>query len=101
MKQRLKGEGNESVTDCHGLKMVATDGIMRKTDVADTEPLYRLIQSIPSPKFVRLHKKIHNHDEEPSKGWGQFVTLLSVDTQTKGLQMSCNFADKPVLICYI
>ena len=50
LKQRLKAEGNETVTNCHGLKMKAVDGKMRLTDVADTEQLFRLIQSIPSPK---------------------------------------------------
>ena len=50
LKQRLKAEGNETVTSCHGLKMKAPDGKMRMTDVADTEQLFRLIQSIPSPK---------------------------------------------------
>lgn len=50
LKQRLKEEGNETVTNCHGLKMQAPDGKMRLTDVADTEQLFRLIQSIPSPK---------------------------------------------------
>jgi hypothetical protein len=50
LKQRLKVEGNETVTNCHGLKMVAADGKMRMTDVADTKQLFRLIQSIPSPK---------------------------------------------------
>ena len=50
LKQRLKKEGNETVKNCHGLKMKATDGKMRLTDVADTEQLFRLIQSIPSPK---------------------------------------------------
>lgn len=50
LKQRLKEEGNETVTTCHQLKMKATDGKMRLTDVADTEQLFRLIQSIPSPK---------------------------------------------------
>lgn len=50
LKQRLKAEGNESVTNCHALKMMAADGKMRLTDVADTEQLFRLIQSIPSPK---------------------------------------------------
>lgn len=49
LKQRLKAEGNETVTICHGLKMRAVDGKMRTTDVADTEQLFRLIQSIPSP----------------------------------------------------
>ena len=50
LKQRLKEEGNETVTNCHALKMVAADGKMRLTDVANTEQLFRLIQSIPSPK---------------------------------------------------
>jgi BRO family, N-terminal domain len=50
LKKRLKDEGNETVTNCNGLKMEAPDGKMRMTDVADTEQLFRLIQSIPSPK---------------------------------------------------
>jgi len=50
LKQRLKQEGNETVTNLHGLKMLASDGKMRLTDVADTEQLFRLIQSVPSPK---------------------------------------------------
>ena len=50
LKQRLKAEGNETVTTCHGLKMPAPDGKMRLTDVADVEQLFRLVQSIPSPK---------------------------------------------------
>jgi hypothetical protein len=50
LKERMKKEGNETVTNCHGLKMVAADGKMRMTDVADTEQLLRLVQSIPSPK---------------------------------------------------
>ncbi len=50
LKQRLKAEGNETVTNCHGLKMTAADGKSRLTDVANTEQLLRLVQSIPSPK---------------------------------------------------
>lgn len=50
LKQRLKEEGNQTVTNCHQLKMLSTDGKMRLTDVATTEQLFRLIQSIPSPK---------------------------------------------------
>ena len=50
LKQRLKAEGNETVTNCHGLKMTAHDGKKRLTDVADTEQILRIIQSIPSPK---------------------------------------------------
>jgi hypothetical protein len=50
LKKRLLAEGNETVTNCNGLKMQAADGKMRLIDVADTEQLFRLIQSIPSPK---------------------------------------------------
>ena len=50
LKERLKNEGNETVTNCHQFKLRAADGKMRLTDVADTEQLFRIIQSIPSPK---------------------------------------------------
>jgi prophage antirepressor-like protein len=50
LKQRLKEEGNETVTICHQLKILAPDGKMRMTDAADVEQLFRLIQSIPSPR---------------------------------------------------
>ncbi|MBI5356836.1 hypothetical protein HZB78_04470 [Candidatus Collierbacteria bacterium] len=49
LKERLKKEGSETVTKCHGLKMLAAEGKMRLTDVADTETMFRIIQSIPSP----------------------------------------------------
>ena len=67
LKQRLKEEGNETVTNCHGLKMLAPDGKMRMTDVADTEQLFRLIQSIPSPKA------------EPFKQWMAQVAAQRLD----------------------
>ena len=50
LKKRLKEEGNESVTNCNALKMKAADGKMRLTDVADMQGIFRIIQSIPSPK---------------------------------------------------
>ena len=50
LKQRLREEGNETVTNCHQLKLTAADGKQRLTDVADTEQILRLIQSIPSKK---------------------------------------------------
>lgn len=50
LKQRLRDEGNETVTNCHGLKMRAPDGKMRMTDCLDTKGVLRLVQSIPSPK---------------------------------------------------
>ena len=50
LKQRLKKEGSEVVTNCHGLKLTAPDGKLRETDCANTEGIFRIIQSIPSPK---------------------------------------------------
>ena len=50
LKHRLAKEGNQSVTNCNQLKMESSDGKFYKTDVADVEQLFRLIQSIPSPK---------------------------------------------------
>ena len=50
LKKRLKDEGNETVTNCNGFKMQAADGKMRLTDVGNLEQIFRLIQSIPSPK---------------------------------------------------
>lgn len=50
LKNRLKKEGSQLVTNCNQLKLQSTDGKFYKTDVADTEQLFRLIQSIPSPK---------------------------------------------------
>lgn len=50
LKSRLKKEGNETVTNCNRLKLMAADGKMRLTDVANTEDVLRIIQSIPSPK---------------------------------------------------
>ncbi len=50
LKKRLSDEGNESVTNCNALKMKASDGKMRKTDVADAKDIFRIIQSVPSPK---------------------------------------------------
>lgn len=60
LKQRLKQEGNETVTSCHSLKLRAADGKMRLTDVADTEQLFRIIQSIPSPKAEPIKLWIAN-----------------------------------------
>jgi len=67
LKKRLKDEGNETVTNCNALKMPAPDGKMRKTDVADTEQLFRLIQSVPSPKA------------EPFKQWMAQVAAQRLD----------------------
>ena len=67
LKNRLKKEGNETVTNCNRFKLKAADGKMRLTDVADTEQLFRLIQSVPSPKA------------EPFKLWMAHVASDRID----------------------
>ncbi|MBR3712621.1 MAG: Bro-N domain-containing protein, partial [Bacteroidales bacterium] len=67
LKQRLQAEGNETVTNCHQLKLPANDGKNRLTDVADMEQLLRLIQSIPSKKA------------EPVKQWLAEVGSQRID----------------------
>lgn len=79
LKNRLSKEGNETVTNCNQLKMQAADGKMRLTDVADTEQLFRLIQSIPSPKA------------EPFKQWMAQVTSERID-QLQDPELSINQA---------
>ena len=67
LKQRLKKEGNETVTNCKQLKLRAWDGKMRSTDVADAEQMFRMIQSIPSKKA------------EPFKQWMAQVAAQRLD----------------------
>ena len=67
LKEKLKKEGNETVTNCHTLKTLAAEGKMRMTDVADSGQLFRLIQSIPSPKA------------EPFKLWQARVAAEQLD----------------------
>ena len=79
LKQRLNEEGNQTVTNCHALKMLAPDGKMRLTDVADTEQLFRLIQSIPSKKA------------EPFKRWMAEVAAQRLE-QMQDPELSINQA---------
>lgn len=79
LKKRLIEEGNETVTNCNGLKMLAPDGKMRKTDVVDMEQAFRLIQSIPSPKA------------EPFKLWMAHVAAERIN-QIQDPELSINQA---------
>lgn len=63
LKERLRKEGNQTVTNCHRLKMTAADGKNRLTDMADTEQILRLVQSIPSPRL-----------SPSSSGWLRWAT---------------------------
>jgi prophage antirepressor-like protein len=86
MKKRLKDEGNETVTNCNALKMQAPDGKMRMTDVADTEQLFRLIQSIPSPKaepfklwLAQIASERLDEMQDPELSIDNFLPLLSLE----------------------
>ena len=79
LKHRLIKEGNETVTNCNQLKLLAEDGKMRLTDVADTQQLFRIIQSIPSPKA------------EPFKMWMAQVASQRID-QMQDPELSINQA---------
>ena len=75
LKQRLKAEGSEVVTNCHGLKLPASDGKFYKTDCLDTEGIFRLIQSIPSPKaepfkmwMAQVAKERLDEIQDPEQG---------------------------------
>jgi hypothetical protein len=80
LKKRLLDEGNETVTNCNALKMLAKDGKMRMTDVANTEQLFRLIQSIPSPKaepfklwFAKVGRERIDEIEDPEIGFDRLM----------------------------
>ena len=89
LKHRLLKEGNQTVTNCNQLKLRAEDGRMRLTDVADTEQLFRIIQSIPSPKaepygltnaskVLRYEKNLptNGNVQEYRKAWNMLLSLI-------------------------
>ena len=89
LKQRLKAEGNETVTNCHALKMIAADGKMRITDVADTEQLFRLIQSIPSPKaepfkqwLAQVGRERIEEIDDPEIGIEKYIETFNENTES-------------------
>jgi DNA-damage-inducible protein D len=84
LKQRLVAEGSEVVTFCHGLKLTALDGKKRETDCANTEGVFRIIQSIPSPKaepfklwLAKIGKERIDEIENPELGMDRVIENLS------------------------
>ena len=80
LKERLINEGNQTVSNCHQLKMEASDGKMRLTDVADTEQLFRLIQSVPSKKaepfklwLAQVGRERIDEIEDPELGFDRLM----------------------------
>jgi DNA-damage-inducible protein D len=109
LKQRLKNEGSETVTICHGLKLPAFDGKMRKTDCANTEGALRVIQSIPSPKaepFKRWLAKVGyervQEIENPELAQERMKSLYEqkgyskdwIDKRLRGLAIRQNLTDE-------
>ncbi len=82
LKERLKDEGNETVTNCHQLKLPAADGKKRMTDVADLEGIFRIIQSIPSKKA------------EPVKRWLAEVVAQRIDQMIDSEQTYVDIYDQ-------
>ena len=89
-KQRLKAEGNETVTNCHRLKLMAADGKMRLTDVANTEDILRIIQSIPSPKAEPFKQWLAQVGSD-RKSWRKNCGGCSQSVRSKNRPQSCFF----------
>lgn len=109
LKQRLLQEGNETVTKCHALKMTAQDGKMRLTDVADTEQLLRLIQSVPSKKaepfkmwLAKVGYERIQEIEDPELAQERMKTLYEqkgypkdwIDKRLRGIAIRQNLTDE-------
>ncbi len=109
LKKRLLAEGNETVTNCNALKMSAPDGKQRLTDVADTEQLFRLIQSIPSPKaepfkhwLAKVGKERLDEIENPELAMGRMQDLYEkkgypkewIDKRLRGIAVRQDLTDE-------
>lgn len=91
LKQRLAAESNQVVTFCHGLKLTAPDGKQRETDCANTEGIFRIIQSVPSPKaepfkqwLARVGKERIDEIENPELGMDRIKSLYEKKGYDKG-----------------
>ena len=101
LKSRLLKEGNETVTNCNRLKLVAEDGKLRATDVADTEQLFRLIQSIPSPKAEPFKMWLAKVGYDPQFGARPVKRLLQkniLNDLSKKILSGEVASDKPVWV---
>ena len=81
LKNRLLKEGNQTVTNCNQLKLLAADGRMRLTDIADQEQLFRLIQSIPSPETEHIKSWIEGLNRPEQQG--KSLSIMTQDVQDK------------------
>jgi hypothetical protein len=104
LKHRLVKEGNETVTNCNQLKLRADDGKMRLTDVANTEQLFRLIQSIPSPKaepfkqwMAQVASERLDQMQDPEKSIDQAI----VDYKRLGYSDASSRGDSPLVRRYL
>ncbi len=109
LKQRLILEGSEVVTFCHGLKLTAPDGKQRETDCANTEGIFRVIQSVPSPKaepfklwLAKVGKERIDEIENPELGMDRIKSLYEkkgyeknwIDKRMRGISVSQSLTDE-------
>ena len=109
LKQRLIAEGSEVVTFCHGLKLTASDGKKRETDCANTEGIFRIIQSVPSPKaepfkhwLARVGKERIDEIENPELGMDRVKSLYEkkgydkswIDKRMRGISVRQSLTDE-------
>ena len=83
LKQRLKEEGNESVTNCHQLKLPSSDGKKYMTDVADLQGIFRIIQSIPSKKAEPVKQWLAQLGEQTAKEGGEVARSARADIESR------------------
>lgn len=109
LKQRLIAEGSEVVTFCHGLKLTAPDGKKRETDCANTEGIFRIIQSIPSPKaepfklwLAKIAKERIDEIENPELGMDRVKSIYEkkgydkswIDKRMRGISVRHSLTDE-------
>src|SRR3990167_8462922 len=109
LKQRLVAEGSEVVTFCHGLKLISSDGKKYKTDCANTESIFRIIQSIPSPKaepfklwLAKIGKERIDEIENPELGMDRVKSLYEkkgydknwIDKRMRGISVRHSLTDE-------
>ena len=83
LKQRLKEEGNESVTNCHQLKLPSSDGKKYMTDVADLQGIFRIIQSIPSKKAEPVKQWLAQLGAQTAKEGGEVARSARADIESR------------------
>jgi len=101
LAQRLREEGSEVVTDCHQLKLIAPDGKMRETDCASTETMFRIIQSVPSPKAEPLKRWLAKVDYERMRKINYFNCFIHRLCPAQSATASASAASSDFIFSFI